>query len=542
MRMADALQSEMPSDPGRLRQANLWLVDDSSLALESVTALLGAEYAVETFAEGSTLLERATRDPLPDLLLLDWVMPGVSGSDVLRFLRSSARTESLPILVLTAAGSSTDLVEALDGGANDYVSKPCSKAELAARVSALVRSSELRRRAEEAERENRMLLRRERAARAEAEMANFVKDDFLATLSHELRTPLHSILGWVALLRGGTLAPETAVRALATIERSGKAQATMIEDLLDISRIVTGKMRLDMALVDPCDAAEQAVETVRPVAATKKVELVTRIERVGLVRADAARLQQVAWNLLTNAVRYTPQGGTVTMEIGAARDGVLVAVTDTGDGIDPQLLVRIFDRFKQGDSTTTRTHGGLGIGLAIVRHITELHGGTVKVSSEGRGRGARFEVWLPLAAQAHTEVKPTPPSTIASLEGIRVLVVDDDPDSLEVASTALRSAGATVSSVSSAHEALRALDEALPHLVVTDIMMPDMDGNALLRAVRERPAARGGALPVLALTAAASASDRERIVAHGFDWHLAKPIDLGVLVGTVGRVVRTRAT
>ncbi len=538
--MRDPLQADPPSDPRHVRPVRVWLVDDT--AVEIVEGQLVPEYVVETFTDGAAVVERASHDVLPDVLLLGWMLPGISGAEVLRFLRTTTRTARLPILALTSAARETDLVDALDAGANDYVAKPCSKLELVARVSALVRGAELRRRAEVAERENRELLVRERAARAEAEMANFVKDDFLATLSHELRTPLHSILGWVALLRGGTLSPETADRALATIERSGKAQATMIEDLLDISRIVTGKMRLEMALVDPSDAAEQAVETVRPIAANKQVELVTKMQRVGRVRGDGARLQQIVWNLLTNALRYTAGGGRITVEVTGERGGVCLRVTDTGEGIAPELLGRIFDRFKQGDSTATRVHGGLGIGLAIVRHITELHGGTARAESGGKGAGARFDVWLPLAAPATAEHGEKPRAAIASLEGVHVLVVDDEQDCLDVAVTALRTSGATVVSALSAREALRALDDALPHVIVSDIMMPEMDGPTLLRAVRARPIERGGELPAIALTAAASSNDRERILAHGFVSHLAKPIDLGVLVSTVGRVAQARRT
>lgn len=514
----------------------LWFVDDSPLATETTAKQLADDYAVECFVDGSSVIERAASDTLPDALVLDWIMPGVSGSEVLRFLRASPRTERLPIIVLTSTGNSADLVDALDNGANDYVARPCTRSELLARVGALLRVSELRERAEAAERENALLLERERAARTDAESANSIKDDFLATLSHELRTPLHSILGWVTLLKGGTLSSEMGTRALAAIERSGRAQATIIEDLLDISRIVSGKMRLDLATLDPADSIEQAIETVRPLAATKSIEIRTSIDSVGLVSGDAARIQQIAWNLLTNAVRYTPNGGTVTVALEEQRAGALLSVTDTGEGIPPELMTRMFDRFRQGDSSSTRTHGGLGLGLAIVRHLAELHGGTVCALSDGRGKGARFEVWLPLAVK-RADVAPVAERRVAgALRGIDVLVVDDDESALELMKAVLVGDGATVTLASNGARALAALDRQLPDVVLSDLMMPEMDGYGLLRAVRERPPAEGGQLPIVALTAAALDTDRKEALRAGFQAHLAKPVDFGALSLTIRRL------
>ena len=505
----------------------VWVVDDSPLARETSARQLAALYDVDAFGHGSEVIERAASGAPPDVLVLDWVMPGMSGSEVLKFLRLAPATEGLAILVLTGTANSADLVEALEAGADDYVAKPCAGEELVARVGSLVRAKMLRDRAETAERTVGHLLVRESAARADAEAANRVKDEFLATLSHELRTPLNSILGWTTLLRGGTLTPETAVRALATIERNAKAQAAIIEDLLDISRIVSGKLRLDLAEVDPTDAVEQAVETVRPTAVTKNVTLRSRFARVPLVSGDASRIQQIVWNLLTNAIRFTRTDGTIDVIVEPSRGGIRIAVADTGEGIAADLLPRVFDRFKQGDSTNTRAHGGLGLGLAIVRHLAELHGGTASATSEGLGRGARFEIWLPSSALPETarpSVAPTPPRK--PLTGLTILLIDDDRDSLDVLSAALVVQGATVSSVSSARAALTTLDSESPSVIVSDIMMPEMDGYSLMRAIRARQTAHGGTTPAIALTAAAREEDRNKAMEAGFQMHLSKPIDM----------------
>lgn len=516
----------------------IWLVDDSPLASDAATRQLNDTYAVETFTHGSAAIERAVAGPLPDVLILDWVMPGMSGSEVLKFLRASAATEGLPILVLTGTANGGDLVEALDAGADDYVSKPCSREELRARVGSLLRSRGLRDRAEAAEKVVALLLVRESAARAEAETANRVKDDFLATLSHELRTPLNSILGWTGLLRGGTLAPETATRALATIERNAKSQASIIEDMLDISRIVSGKLRLELADMDALDAAEQALETVRPIAVNKKVHLRASFAKVPKISGDSTRVQQIVWNLLTNAVRFTPEGGTVTAEIGRSEGGVLISVSDTGEGMSPELVPRVFERFKQGDSTSTRLHSGLGLGLAIVRHLTELHGGRVRAFSDGLGQGARFEVWFPATSLPEDTSRSLRPVAAGKpLTGLSILIVDDDPDSLELLASALEIQGATVSSVASAREALASLDRAAPNVVVADIMMPGMDGYSLVRAIRARGPGHGGSTPAIALTAAAREEDRAKAMAAGFQFHLPKPVDIGTLSSAIVSLV-----
>ena len=525
------------------RRNRVWIVDDSRLAMEACARELAPDHDVECFGDGSEAIERAASGPLPDVVLLDWHMPGISGVEVLRFFRASPRTVGLPILVLTSTGTDLDLIEALQAGADDYVAKTCARAELVARIGSLVRTKELRERAETAERELAGLLVSERAARADAESANHVKDDFLATLSHELRTPLNAILGWAQLLRSGTLSPELATRALETVERSAHAQASIIEDLLDVSRIVSGKLRLELLDTDVADAAEQALETLRPVAARKGVELHANIAHAALIAGDAARLQQIVWNLLSNAIRFTRAGGSVTVEVVPTDDVVLVRVADTGEGISAELLPRIFDRFRQGDSTSTRTHGGLGLGLAIVSHLVELHQGSVRASSAGPGQGASFEVSFPRVARVPRKISPSPeaPLGLMRLDRLNILVVDDDSDSLELLTIALAARGASVSAVPCAKDALDSLAQTAHDVLVSDIMMPEIDGYALIRAVRAGDPRHGASIPAIALSAATREEDRARALAAGFHLHLSKPVEMTSLVAAIARLAAPAA-
>ncbi|MBY0232241.1 MAG: response regulator [Gemmataceae bacterium] len=365
-------------------------------------------------------------------------------------------------------------------------------------------------------------------AQEEAERANRVKDDFLATLSHELRTPLNALLGWTHLLRSGKLDAATTARGLEVLDRNTRAQAQLIDDLLDVSRIVTGKLRIESKPVDLAGVLQAALDTVRPAAGAKGVALSLRAEGPCLTTGDAMRLQQVAWNLLSNAVKFTPRGGRV--EAGIQRVGTWweLRVRDDGSGIDPDLLPHVFERFRQGDSSTTRQHGGLGLGLAIVRHLVELHGGTVSAESDGEGRGAAFRVLLPVAAVAPAQAE-APPVPLGEIRGLRVLVVDDEADAREMVSFVLAGAGAEVRTCAGAEEALACLDGFAPDVLVSDIGMPGQDGYALLRQVRER----GSLVPAVALTAFARAEDRMRALAAGFQMHAAKPIDPAALAHAV---------
>jgi signal transduction histidine kinase/DNA-binding NarL/FixJ family response regulator len=401
---------------------------------------------------------------------------------------------------------------------------------------------ELRR--SEAEREE--ILLREKAARAEAEAANRVKDEFLSTLSHELRTPLTSIIGWTSLMRAGRVKGDVQAQALETIERNARIQSRLIDDLLDLSRIISGKLLLDTREVDLASVLAGAVEVVRPAAAAKGIALDYDCEPGANVSGDAARLQQVAWNLLSNAVKFTPQGGSVSARL--ARDGarVKLSVTDTGRGIAPEFLPHVFDRFRQADSATTRQYGGLGLGLSIVRHLAELHGATVEAESEGEGRGATFSVAFPLAASAACECANPVPGVLSDgaavaasaegLSGVRVLVVDDEQDTRRLISTVIAETGAEVTACASAGEALEKLKTWRPHVLMSDIGMPGEDGFSLIRKVRALPEERGGRTPAAALTAYARDEDRRRALAAGFQLHIAKPFDPRELVAAVSNL------
>ena len=382
----------------------------------------------------------------------------------------------------------------------------------------------------------------------EAEAANRAKDEFLATLSHELRTPLTAILGWARLLRGGNLPEGTAGGALETIERNAKAQAQLIDELLDVSRIVTGKLRLDTRPVEFGRVIEAAVESVRPAARAKKIRLEVELEPLGgLFLGDAGRLQQVAWNLLSNAVKFTPEGGRVGVLLRRAGPDAEVRVEDTGQGIGADFLPHVFDRFRQADGSTTRSHGGLGLGLAIARHLVELHGGRISADSEGEGRGSSFTIRLPLAAADSAGAGPEPPpgggvsrpSRTAALKGIRVLVVEDEADTRELVAYALTAAGAEVKTTAQAREALDTMEGWTPDVLVSDIGMPGVDGYAFIAEVRRREADSGGRLPAVALTAYAGVEDRRRAISAGFQTHLAKPLDpaemVAVVAGLAGR-------
>jgi signal transduction histidine kinase len=375
---------------------------------------------------------------------------------------------------------------------------------------------------------------------AEARDANRAKDEFLATLSHELRTPLTAMLGWVRMLQSGSLDAGTRERALQVIDRNTKLQAQLIDDLLDVSRIVTGKLSLELKAVDVGAVVEAALDAVTLGAQAKSVTLERRIDpAAGPAWGDAHRLQQVVWNLLSNAIKFTPSGGRVTVTVDREDPHVVVRVADTGHGIAPEFLPYIFDRFRQADSTTTRAHGGLGLGLAIVHHLVTLHRGTVTAASDGPDRGATFTVRIPLAPLRVTEravpgevsVDRLPP-----LAGIRVLVVDDDPDARDLVTAVLGQSGAEVVTAASTQEALDALARARPHVLVSDLSMPGDDGYALLERVRALGLDRGRHVAAVALTAFARAEDRARALAAGYAVHIPKPVEPAALVEVVARV------
>jgi PAS domain S-box-containing protein len=382
-------------------------------------------------------------------------------------------------------------------------------------------------------------------ARAEAEAASRAKDEFLATLSHELRTPLNAIVGWAHLLRGGDMDRATLERGLETIERNAKAQNKLIAEILDVSRIVTGKLRLSVRPFDVRDAIQGAVESMRPAAQARGVHLDVSFESVPpeLVSADPDRLQQVVWNLLSNAVKFSSPGDHVRVRAERGEQELRIVVEDTGEGIAPELLPHVFERFRQGDSSSTRRHGGLGLGLAIVRHLVELHGGQVMAESPGRGGGSRFTVYLPLLVAPARETAPRPPDEVdvdvPRLDGIRVLVVDDAADARDLARTILDRQGARVQTAGSAGQALDLLDGGSRFdVMLVDLSMPHVDGCELIRQVRSRSPEQGGRTPAAAVTAYAQSEDRIRALRAGFQIHLAKPVRAEELAAVVASLAR----
>jgi PAS domain S-box-containing protein len=385
------------------------------------------------------------------------------------------------------------------------------------------------------------------AAHAEADTANDIKDEFLATLSHELRTPLTSILGWSNLLATGNLDDVASKRALESIARNARAQRRLIDDLLDISRIITGKLHLEVRPVELAPLIEAVVDGLRPAADARGIHLQTAIDSLtSPINGDPDRLQQIIWNLLTNAIKFTPKGGRVEVRLARVESHVELTIKDTGQGIDPELLLHVFDRFRQSDSTSTRRHGGLGLGLSIVRQLVELHGGTVEAESPGRGEGTILKVLLPLMSvnRELSDIELTRPLMVGNpltdrqslLNELRVLVVDDEPDARELIAEVLTGCGAEVVAVESASEALAEMERQHFDVLVSDIGMPLMDGYALIEKVRQLPEELGGRIPAVALTAYAGVEDRVRVLSAGYQFHIPKPIEPAELTTVVANL------
>jgi PAS domain S-box-containing protein len=416
-------------------------------------------------------------------------------------------------------------------------------------ILVILRDISERRRAEE---EKSQLLASERSARSAAERASRMKDEFLATLSHELRTPLTAILGWAQVLVSGRTTDAEMAQGLETIERNARAQTKLVEDLLDMSSIISGKLRLDMQRLSPISFVDAAIETILPTAEAKRVRLERNLDPLaGPLRGDANRLQQVIWNLLTNAVKFTPEGGTIEVRLGRVGSHLEITVADSGQGIPEEFLPYVFDRFRQADATIRRKHSGLGIGLAIVKQLVDLHGGTVRVQSEGEGKGTTFVVSLPLAVshdRTDTSLSRDPASAADSaldsrtvdLTGLKILVVDDEPDACRLIKWVLGECHADVVTASSAAEAMFLVETARPDVVISDIGMPEVDGYEFLRRIRALDPSRGGAVPAIALTAFARPEDRVRSLKAGFLVHVSKPIQPEALTATVASVAGRR--
>ncbi|MCA1566986.1 MAG: response regulator [Acidobacteria bacterium] len=465
----------------------------------------------------------------------------------------------LPLVVLTSGGGDTPpnlttLKALADAGNVTLIERPTRIITL---VSALHTALRARRRQYEV-REHLLAQQRTEEERAlllaEAEAANRAKDEFLATMSHELRTPMTAILGWAHMLRSHTLSEADFERALEIVERNAQAQNKLIEDLLDISRIITGKLRLEVRAIDLAGVVAAVIEALRPTAEVKAIRLQSLLDpRAGPVSGDADRLQQVVWNLLSNAIKFTPKGGRVQVRLERVNSHVEIVVSDSGKGISAEFLPHVFDRFRQADSTSTRKHGGMGLGLSIVRQLVELHGGTVGVESGGAGQGATFIVQLPLmvmhSRQPSPAARPRPHPTAGgnglsydcppSLQGLRVLVVDDEPDTRRLLRTVLEQCGSEVTTAGSAAEAIDAFIQSKPDILISDIGMPEEDGYELIGKLRAAEAGHKGRIPAIALTAYARVEDRIRALNAGFQVHVPKPIEpvelLAVVASLTGR-------
>ena len=399
-----------------------------------------------------------------------------------------------------------------------------------------------------AEEERAASLLRERDARKHAEEADRLKDEFLATLSHELRTPLTSILGWASMIRNGEVEGSNVTRAIETIERNARSQARLIDDLLDVSRIITGNLRLDLHPLNLAPIVEAALDALRPTADVKGIKLQTRfVPGQCLVKGDPNRLRQVIWNLLSNAIKFTQRDGSVNIDLTCVESTARLTVSDTGDGISAEFLPYVFDRFRQAEGSISRKQGGLGLGLAVARHLVELHGGTITAESEGLGKGSVFSVDLPLAQERRDPARAEERkreverrrsrSGTVRLDDVHVLLIEDDDDTRKLLGTMLKRYGARVTATKSAAEALEVFEGDLPDVMVSDIGMPDQDGYELIRRVRALPLEKGGGTPAIALTGYASRKDRERALSSGYQRHMAKPIEQADMIAAIAALV-----
>jgi signal transduction histidine kinase/ActR/RegA family two-component response regulator len=494
-------------------------------------ALLGPRFEVEEHADGMSVVGHVREQP-PGLILTASVPAEALAT--LHRLRSDPVARLVPAL-LWGIDAQGERAEAFEAGADDVLPEGIPERELRARVAARL----------EVHRARSEAVRLEAAARTEAEASNRAKDEFIAMISHELRTPLGAILIWTQLLRNEQLDEAASARALGMIERSTKTLAQLIDDLLDVSRIIAGKLLIEPRPVDLPAVVDAALAAAQLPAEGKNIRIDYVVEAsLEPVSGDPGRLQQVVGNLLANAIKFTPEGGRVEVKLGRARSHARLVVSDTGIGIDPAFLPYIFERFRQADSTTTRPQKGLGLGLAITRHLVELHGGSIEASSPGEGEGATFTVTLPLLlypARATTG-RDREGASSTTLEGLRVLLVDDEDDAREAMAVLLRQAGAEVIAVASAALALEALQREKPDVLLSDIAMPGEDGYALIAKVRSLPAAEGGAIAAAALTAYATGEDRARVLRAGYHGHFAKPIDPGALVSAVAALAEHSRT
>ena len=508
---------------------NILLVDDDEVDRLAVERALhsGGLHAILREAESVDAAISALAEGAFDCVLLDYQLPGGDGLDVLRTVKSDGA--ATPVIILTGQGDEQTAVEFMKAGADDYLAKSALSAD---RLVQSIRYATERRQLEQ---ERDELLIREREARADAERANAAKDLFLATLSHELRTPLNAILGWVRMLRDRDFDRSRIAHGLAVIERNANAQMQLINDLLDVSRIISGKLELQVSSIDPVKICESALDDVRPQLDQKHITIHKSFDaHLPSIPGDAARLQQVVWNLLSNAIKFSPDGGSITVRARQRDSNVEIGVLDNGRGIAPEFLPRIFDRFTQASAPDQRRHGGLGLGLAIVRHLVQMHGGEVRADSAGEGSGASFTVTLPLESSIQRaqagDREATAPTRVERLDDIRVLFIDDNADARELVSTMLQDRGARVRTCSSMDSALAALERERPDVLISDIEMPGGDGYDLIRALHVRDEDTAAPIPAIALTGITRTEDRIRMLAAGFQVHVPKPVDPAELV------------
>jgi signal transduction histidine kinase len=544
-------------------RARILIVDDLPEKLLVYRTLLeDLDAQIVEAHSGTEALKRVLEGEFA-VILLDVNMPDIDGLETANLVRRHKNGRHTPIIFITSYADEMQTARGYELGAVDYILSPVIAPVLRTKVRVFVdlyearvalslsnqeletrvaeRTAELQRSNERlhgeiaerlrAEAEREALLAREKVLRAEAEELSRLKDEFLATMSHELRTPLNAIFGWITLLRTRRLDEATQERALETIERNARAQKRLIEDLLDVSRIVTGKVALELVTVDPRRVVEAALETMHPAAQAKGLKILPLLDTgAGTVRGDFARLQQVVCNLLSNAIKFTDAGGHVEVCLARRNGEVEISVADSGQGIKPEFLPLVFDRFRQEDGSISRRHGGLGLGLAIVRHLVELHAGSVDAQSAGEGKGARFIVRLPVReATLMPRMMETPASggmaTPSMLAGLRLLVVDDDPGARELISGMLAGYGARVMVAEDGQGALKLLFAERPDVLIADLGMPEMDGYALIEQVRALDPDFGGKTPAVAVTAYASPQDRLRALQAGYQNHVAKPVE-----------------
>lgn len=533
------------------------VVEDNPDMNRFIVDTLILEYRTEVALNGVEGLNKAV-GLHPDLIVTDVMMPQMSGDQMINEIRKHPELNDTPIVVLTGKAGDEHRVKLLQEGAQDYLMKPFATEELRARIGNLIqikRARDLLQRELNTRSQDVVSLAQELTAHRkqlqqlikELEVSLRLKDDFLATVSHELRTPMTSVVGWARILRAKRLDKDAYEKALETLERNAMAEVDLIDDLLDISRITRGNLRIKVEVVQVAPIIESALESIRPAAEAKEIQIDRELKaELAPVLGDPARLQQVVYNLLNNAVKFTPRGGRVAVQLKNLDSNLEIVVKDTGRGIAKEVLPYIFDPFRQADSSTRREHSGLGLGLAIVRHLIELHGGSVRAESAGEDQGATFSVTLPLIevspkeslAAGSSRARIVPVERHPGLSDLQILVVDDDRDTLELLKLAFEHSGAEVKTALSAFDALQILDRWTPGILIADIGMPLVDGYDLIRAVRALKPEHGGSIPALALTAYAGEEDRKQALAAGFQMHIPKPVDLDQLIEAVASLLK----